>query len=130
MQANWVLFVRIFGLFEALVVLLIVLGENLGGIFYVLSLIFEVFFLLWPKIAAQKLNVWNFSELSEVEPALCSSPTSPSSSELDLSWPPTDRIPSHTWQNMQHIYPIPSRSFSSASPARSSTTALLWILNG
>jgi len=38
-QANWSIAVRIFGLFEALVVLLIVIGDVLGGTLYAVSVL-------------------------------------------------------------------------------------------
>jgi len=35
----------------------------------------ELFFLLWPKFAAGKIQQWNFNELSEVTSALFRLPT-------------------------------------------------------
>ena len=55
--------VRIFGLFEALVVCLIVFGDNLGGFLYVVSILLEVFFLLWPRFVSKTLCEWNLVQL-------------------------------------------------------------------
>jgi hypothetical protein len=57
---------RIFGLFEALVALLIIFGDSLGGFLYVLSIIFEIFFLVWPRVVSKTLAHWSFGQLEEV----------------------------------------------------------------
>jgi hypothetical protein len=53
--------VRIFGLFEALVSALIVLGDPLGGFLYIVSIVFEVFFLLWPRFLKNTLAKWHLA---------------------------------------------------------------------
>ena len=58
--------VRMFGLFEALVSCLIVFGDPLGGLLYVVSISLEIFFLIWPRFVAKTLNAWSFSQLEEV----------------------------------------------------------------
>jgi hypothetical protein len=57
---------RIFGLFEALVVLLIIFGDSLGGTLFVLSVVGEIFFILWPKVLGGKIQSWSPNDLSEV----------------------------------------------------------------
>jgi hypothetical protein len=57
MQTNWIKIVKVFGGFEALVAILVLSGDNLGGVAYLVSLIIETFFLIWPKIAAKSLLI-------------------------------------------------------------------------
>lgn len=63
MQTNWKVAVKIFGVFELLVVLLIVLGDSLGGVLYVVSIIGEIFFLVWARYVAGTIAVWNNTQL-------------------------------------------------------------------
>jgi len=61
-----VLGVGIFGLFEALVALLIITGDSLGGIFYLISISAEIFFLVWASVVAKTITKWSFVQLEEV----------------------------------------------------------------
>lgn len=63
MQTNWKVAVKIFGAFEVFVVLMIVLGDGLGGTLYLLTLVFEIFFLLWGKLVAGSIAQWNNLQL-------------------------------------------------------------------
>lgn len=56
----------ILGLFEALVTLLIIFGDNLGGFLYVVSIALEIFFLVWPRFVKKTLLVRDFEWFSEV----------------------------------------------------------------
>jgi hypothetical protein len=61
--------VKIFGGFEAVIAFLVIFGDRLGGAAYLTSLIFELFFLLWPKILANSVHIlgaWRSSEKQEV----------------------------------------------------------------
>jgi|JI10StandDraft_1071094.scaffolds.fasta_scaffold870738_2 hypothetical protein len=55
--------VRIFGLFEALVSALIVFGDPLGGFLYLVSIVFEIFFLIWPRFLTNTIAKWNLGQL-------------------------------------------------------------------
>jgi hypothetical protein len=66
MQTNWAVGVMIFGLFEALVTLLIIFGDSLGGFLYVVSILLEIFLLVWPHFVNKTLQTWNFTQLEEV----------------------------------------------------------------
>ena len=69
MQTNWIKIVRVFGGFEALVAILVLSGDSLGGVAYLVSLIFETFFLIWPKIPTNSLFIaaaWKRHERLEV----------------------------------------------------------------
>jgi len=66
MQTNWAVGVMILGLFEALVTLLIIFGDNLGGFLYVVSIALEIFFLVWPRFVKKTLLVRDFEWFSEV----------------------------------------------------------------
>lgn len=46
--------------------LLIVFNDSLGGLLYVVSVLVEIFFILWPKVASGKLGNWSASDSSEV----------------------------------------------------------------
>lgn len=87
MQANWKVAVKIFGAFEVFVVLMIVLGDGLGGTLYLLTLVFEIFFLLWGKLAAGSIAQWDNLQLAEVKTLKLSSPGSPHSSASVCCWP-------------------------------------------
>jgi len=54
--------VKIFGVFEVLVVLFILLGDSLGGALYVLSILGEIFFLVWGKYLAGSFRTWNYNQ--------------------------------------------------------------------
>ena len=58
--------VKIFGAFECLVVLLIIVGDGLGGLLYVLSVAGEIGFLLWARHTKNKLASWSNHDLTEV----------------------------------------------------------------
>ena len=58
--------VKIFGAFECLVVLLIIVGDSMGGFLYVLSVMGEIGFLLWGRHVKSKLISWSYHDLSEV----------------------------------------------------------------
>lgn len=47
---------------------MIVLGDGLGGTLYLLTLVFEIFFLLWGKLAAGSIAQWDNLQLAEVKP--------------------------------------------------------------
>ena len=59
--------VRIFGLFEALVALLIFFGDSLGGLLYLVSISFEIFFLVWASLASKTITKWSYGQLEEVK---------------------------------------------------------------
>jgi hypothetical protein len=44
-------------------VLLIVLGDGLGGFLYVLTILAEIFFLAWGKFTAGSINNWTHPQL-------------------------------------------------------------------
>ena len=75
MQTNWLLGVRLFGGFEALVACLIIFGDAMGSFLYVVSIIFEIFFWIWPSVVARSFTKWNYSQMEEVGPYLCSYPS-------------------------------------------------------
>jgi hypothetical protein len=77
----------VFGVFEVLVVLLIVLGDGLGGLLYVLSIVGEIFFLLWGRYVAGSIASWNNNQLEEVKKRPLSYPASSPSSASDSSSP-------------------------------------------
>ena len=49
--------------FEALVTLLIIFGDSLGGFLYVVSITLEIFFMVWPRFVSKTLANWNFQQL-------------------------------------------------------------------
>lgn len=55
---------------------MIVLGDWIGGSLYLLTLVFEIFFLLWGKLAAGTIAQWDNLQLAEVK--------NPSNSALPL----------------------------------------------
>jgi hypothetical protein len=46
-----------------LVILLIIVGDGLGGFLYTLSILGEIFFLIWAKFAAGSIASWNNVQL-------------------------------------------------------------------
>jgi hypothetical protein len=73
-----------------LVVLLIILGDGLGGSLYVISVLGEIFFMLWGRYVAGNITSWTNSQLEEVKRRPFSSPaSSPSSASLWFSPRPT-----------------------------------------
>ena len=49
---------------------MIVLGDWIGGSLYLLTLVFEIFFLLWGKLAAGSIAQWDNLQLAEVNTSL------------------------------------------------------------
>lgn len=76
---------KVFGVFEVLVVLLIVLGDSLGGVLFLLTVLGEIFFLLWGRFVAGTIATWNNAQLEDVKQHSFSSPASWLSSESDSS---------------------------------------------
>jgi hypothetical protein len=77
--------VKVFGVFEVLVVLLIVLGDSLGGLFFVLSVVGEIFFLVWGRFVAGTIASWNNAQLEDVTHSSLSFHASSPSSESHSS---------------------------------------------
>lgn len=65
--------------------LLIVLGDSLGGLLFLLTVLGEIFFLVWGRFVAGTIASWNNAQLEDVKQQLFSSPASWLSSESDSS---------------------------------------------
>lgn len=68
-----------------LVVLLIVLGDSLGGLLFLLTVLGEIFFLVWGRFVAGTIASWNNAQIEDVSPHLFSSPALWLSSESGSS---------------------------------------------
>ena len=62
---NWILLVKIFGLFEALTAILIIFGDGLGGFFLLITLLFEGYFDYHTNI--QDIVSWEVKEQIQVK---------------------------------------------------------------
>ena len=47
-------------------VLLIIVGDELGGLLYMVSVLGEIGFLMWARNMKGKLTTWNYKEITEV----------------------------------------------------------------
>ena len=65
--------------------LLIVLGDSLGGLLFMLTVLGEIFFLVWGRFVAGTIASWNNAQLEDVNPHPFSSLASWLSSESDSS---------------------------------------------
>jgi len=73
---NWVLYVKIFGIFEGLIALLIIFGDGMGGLLWTLSLLVEGSFLYCCSLCSGKFLQWTVAEQSSVIVFLFSSQNS------------------------------------------------------